>query len=475
MSSPRFVMTHVPDDPTITSEVVTRRVTGLLLRVMSASGPQLLPLPTRGAVVIGRAVESDVRIDDRSISRRHAVIHLDGAIHVEDLASANGTRVRGAPVTAGARVSVRPGDVIEFGTVLCAVTGELVDPTPAPVVGDIVVEDPAMIRLHALVDRVADGPINVLLLGETGVGKEVFAERVHSRSPRRDKPFVKINCAALTDTLIESELFGYEKGAFSGAAAAKPGLLETAEGGTLFLDEVGELSPLLQAKLLRVLEDRQVRRVGGVRSHAVDVRIVAATNRDLEAEIAAGRYRSDLYFRLNGFAITIPPLRERVREVAPLARRFARLAATQAGRPGATISDAAIALLEAYRWPGNIRELRNVIGRAVVLSSSGVITPEHLALERTRPSSPSVPTLVPTQPAPSAAPIVAPAAPPAPLPDSLRDALHVVERQRILDALDRCAGNQTRAAALLGISRRAFVSKLEMYNLPRPRKGRDDP
>jgi transcriptional regulator with PAS, ATPase and Fis domain len=303
----------------------------------------------------------------------------------------------------------------------------------------------------------------------------VFAERVHSRSPRRDKPFVKINCAALTDTLIESELFGYEKGAFSGAAAAKPGLLETAEGGTLFLDEVGELSPLLQAKLLRVLEDRQVRRVGGVRSHAVDVRIVAATNRDLEAEIAAGRYRSDLYFRLNGFAITIPPLRERVREVAPLARRFARLAATQAGRPGATISDAAIALLEAYRWPGNIRELRNVIGRAVVLSSSGVITPEHLALERTRPSSPSVPTLVPTQPAPSAAPIVAPAAPPAPLPDSLRDALHVVERQRILDALDRCAGNQTRAAALLGISRRAFVSKLEMYNLPRPRKGRDDP
>ncbi len=470
-------MSHTPDDPTVTSEVVARRPAGLQLRVMSAGGAQLLPLPARGVVVVGRAAEADLRVDDRSISRRHAAIHLDGAIHVEDLGSANGTRVRGAPVAAGARVSVRPGDVIEFGTVLCAVTGELVEPTSAPAPGDIVVEDPAMLRLHALVDRVADGSINVLLLGETGVGKEVFAERVHVRSPRRERAFVKINCAALTDTLIEAELFGYEKGAFSGAAAAKPGLLEVAEGGTLFLDEVGELSTTLQAKLLRVLEDRQVRRVGGVRSRPVDVRIVAATNRDLEGEIAAGRYRADLYFRLNGFAITIPPLRERVREVAPLARRFARMAAAQAGRSGATISDAAIAALEAHRWPGNVRELRNVIARAVVLSTSGVITPEHLALDKGRASSPAVPAVAPVA-APAAAPPAAPPTPAAPaaapLPDSLRDALHVVERQRILDALERCAGNQTRAAALLGISRRAFVTKLELYNLPRPRKGRED-
>ncbi len=351
------------DDTTQTTP--KRPSAGLQLRVVTTSGPQMLALPARGAVTLGRSEEADLRIDDRSVSRHHATLHL----------------------------------------------------------------------------------------GETGAGKEVFAERLHRRSPRRDHPYVKVNCAALTETLFESELFGYEKGAFSGAATAKPGLIETAEGGTLFLDEVGELTPALQAKLLRVLEDAQVRRVGGLKSRPVNVRIVAATNRDLEAEAAAGRYRSDLYFRLNGFALTIPPLRERVREIAPLARHFAAVSAAQSGRPTPTISPEAMRALEAYRWPGNIRELRNVIARAALLSS-GTITTEHLPLDKMRP--------------------VAPAHEPAALPDDLRDALSVVERQRIIDALDRCAGNQTRAAAQLGISRRALVSKLEQYALPRPRKNREE-
>jgi DNA-binding NtrC family response regulator len=425
----------------------------------------MLALPARGAVTLGRSEEADLRIDDRSVSRHHATLHLGETVQLEDHGSANGTRVRGAPVASGARVAVRVGDVIELGTVLCALAGSPVAPVaPAPQpAGDIVIEDPAMVRLHALVDRVADGAVHVLLLGETGSGKEVFAERLHRRSPRRDHPYVKVNCAALTETLFESELFGYEKGAFSGAVTAKPGIIETAEGGTLFLDEVGELTPALQAKLLRVLEDAQVRRVGGLKSRPVNVRIVAATNRDLEAEAAAGRYRSDLYFRLNGFALTIPPLRERVREIAPLARHFAAVSAAQSGRPVPTISPEAMRALEAYRWPGNIRELRNVIARAALLSS-GTITTEHLPLDKMRPAV--------AAPSPAAPAVSAPEA--TPLPDDLRDALSVVERQRIIDALERCAGNQTRAAAQLGISRRALVSKLEQHALPRPRKNREE-
>ena len=242
----------------------------------------------------------------------------------------------------------------------------------------MIIEAPAMRTLHALLERVAARSVNVLLLGETGVGKEVFAAQVHACSPRASGPFVKLNCAAFSESLIESELFGYEKGAFTGAASAKPGLIESAEGGTLFLDEVGELPLTLQAKLLRVLEDREVRRVGSTRTRCVDVRFVAATNRNLEAEIAAGRFRSDLYFRLNGFSLTIPPLRERRSEILPLAEYFLSVDAQGARRvkvPGLSL-EARDALL-AYSWPGNIRELRQAIEHAVVLCEDAVM-PEHL-------------------------------------------------------------------------------------------------
>jgi DNA-binding NtrC family response regulator len=313
-----------------------------------------------------------------------------------------------------------------------------------------------MEKLHQLAERVAQGPISVLLLGETGVGKEVFAEVVHRASPRRDRPLLRLNCAALSESLLESELFGHEKGAFTGATSAKPGLLESAEGGTVFLDEVGELSPSIQVKLLRVLEERKVTRVGGLTAKAIDVRFVSATNRDLAAEVKKGAFRQDLLFRLDGITLSIPPLRERPREIEPLARMFAERAAAQMGRPAPVLAREALLALARHAWPGNVRELRNVMERAVVLSEAGLIAPEHLLLPA--PAAPSAEPAAPAEPREEAAPA------------HLRTELAALERQRILDALAACAGNQTQAAAKLGMSRRTLVKRLGEYDVPRPRK-----
>jgi transcriptional regulator with PAS, ATPase and Fis domain len=283
----------------------------------------------------------------------------------------------------------------------------------------------------------------VLLLGETGVGKEVVAGAIHSRSPRASGPFVAVNCAAMSESLFESELFGYERGAFTGADRAKPGLLESAHGGTLFLDEVGDMPLAPQAKLLRVLERREVLRLGSVKPKAIDVRIISATNRDLSVEIAAKRFRQDLYFRLNGVSIPIPPLRSRRDEIEPLARHFVELSTRGARRAEPALSPESIDMLRRHAWPGNVRELRNVIERALVLSGGATVQPEHLLL-----TSPS------TQPQ-SDWPALAPA--------------EEEERRRIVEALDRCAGNQSYAAELLGISRRTLVSRLRAYGIARPR------
>ncbi len=308
----------------------------------------------------------------------------------------------------------------------------------------------------ATLDRIAASAINVLVLGETGVGKEVMARRLHQRSPRADAPMLCINCAALSESLLESELFGFEKGAFTGATQSKPGLLESAQGGTVFLDEVGEMPLALQAKLLRVLEQREVLRVGALKTRPIDVRFVSATNRDLEAEIAAGRFRRDLYFRLHGMAVRVRPLRERVREIEPLARAFVAEACAQARRAAIPeIAPAALALLNRYGWPGNVRELRNVMERAVVLCTGDVIEIDHLPgdamaprVELGRePRGPEVEALA-----------------------ALYDPDPERERARILDALTRSRGNQTQAAAQLGISRRTLINKLEQFKLPRPRK-----
>jgi len=346
----------------------------------------------------------------------------------------------------------------------------------------VVVRDPAMEQLYRMVERVAPGTISVLLLGETGVGKEVVAKAVHRSSPRASKPCLRLNCAALSESLLESELFGHEKGSFTGATQAKPGLLETAAGGTVFLDEVGELPPSIQAKLLRALEEREVLRVGGLKPTRIDVRFVAATNRDLESNVAAGSFRQDLFYRLNGVTLVIPPLRERTAEIEPLARAFAEQAAREVGRPAAPeIGDDVLALLLGYSWPGNIREVRNVMERAVLLCTGDRITAEHLPLERMR-AAPSVkpamgvPAEAASAPAAvSPAPAVAPssdAAATQPGPAFPPGSPEEEERQRIVDALAASGGNQTRAAEILGYSRRTLSKRLDKFGFPRPRKGR---
>jgi two-component system response regulator AtoC len=328
-----------------------------------------------------------------------------------------------------------------------------------------VVENARMRQLYAMAERVAAATINVLITGETGVGKEVLAATVHSRSPRAGRPFLCINCAALSESLLESELFGHEKGAFTGAVQTKPGLLEAASGGTLLLDEVGEMSLSMQAKLLRVLETHQVMRVGATKPLSIDVRFIAATNRDLEEEVANRTFREDLFFRLNGICLEIPPLRERPEEIEPLARRSMENVARQMDRGVPALSGDALELLRSYGWPGNIRELRNVMERAMILCAGEEITPEHLPAQKMRR-----PVEQGVLPAASSSPAMM-ATPMAVREPGLggRDEKMANARRAIIDALERCAGNQTRAAELLGISRRTLCSRLKEYNIPRPR------
>jgi two-component system, NtrC family, response regulator AtoC len=316
--------------------------------------------------------------------------------------------------------------------------------------------DTAMERVRRLVQCVARGTISVLLLGETGVGKERMAEAIHRASGRADKPFLCLNCAALSESLLESELFGHEKGAFTSALGAKPGLLETADGGTVLLDEVGELSPTLQVKLLRVLEDHKVMRVGSTRPREIDVRFVSATNRDLRAEIACRRFREDLFFRLNGACVRIPSLRERRTEIRSLARELLAACGAKHRSAGAPqISEAALALLEGHSWPGNIRELRNVIERASLVCEGATIEPCDLDLEL------ETPVIAGPCPERRDDPAVSPADLEAPLGE---------ERAQIVRVLAQTAGNQTQAARLLGVSRATLVRRLDEYGLPRPRQ-----
>ncbi len=301
-----------------------------------------------------------VRVDDPLASRAHACLHVGEAMFLEDVGSVNGTRVKDQPLKPGERVSIAIGDTIQIGSSVLIVQRRT---APAELIRPETLRDEgpgaairrrprlprageAMQRVHALAERAAAGTINVLITGETGVGKELLAETVHRASPRRDGPYVCLNCAALSETLLESELFGHERGAFTGAVAAKPGLLETAAGGTVFLDEVGELPLATQAKLLRVIETREVTRLGSVQPRRIDVRFIAATNRDLEAEVARGAFRQDLYFRLNGITLTIPPLRARV-ERDPPARRAVR--APDLPRPRPRAAGAAAGDLRAAR------------------------------------------------------------------------------------------------------------------------------
>jgi len=287
----------------------------------------------------------------------------------------------------------------------------------------------------------------VLIHGETGAGKELMARYLHGQSARANGPFVELNCSAIPEQLLESELYGHEPGAFTDAKRLKKGLFELADHGTLFLDEIGEMAPQLQAKLLRVLETRTFRRVGGNTDISVDVRVVAATHRDLTKLVAEGRFREDLYFRLNVVPVVVPPLRERTDDIAPLAEHFVARFCRELGRPAARLHPAALERLRGYRWPGNVRELRNVIERVVLLEADDEIRAEHLPAEM------------------SAAPVVGPAGAGDPFPDGVVRPLAEIEKLAIEHALRVCDGNKTRAATLLGIARQTLRTKLKDYSI----------
>ncbi|MBK6687375.1 MAG: sigma 54-interacting transcriptional regulator [Deltaproteobacteria bacterium] len=558
-----------PDASTLRSHGRSSGAELRMLLVLTPTGPTSLRLPEHGTLTIGRG-EADVVITDPEASRLHVRLHVGAEVEVEDLASANGTRLDGQPLPASTPVpwsidskleigstllllhrftesALRPrlrthgyfearledecarnarGPRLPFGVLRLAIEGDRADEVIStalatalkpndvaaaygagyyeiliveatrqrveaigkaleealkaagcfveraqvmspddgksaeellgrltarledevdPTTSEVIVEAPVMRELYGLVDRVAKAPISVLLLGETGVGKELIAAALHERS-RRSGPFVRINCAALSEQLIESELFGHEKGAFTGAESAKTGLLELADQGTIFLDEVGELAAGTQAKLLRALEERSFLRVGGTSPRSVEVRVVAATNRDLPALAETEGFRADLYYRLNGITLVVPPLRDRVQEILPMARWFARRFARSAGLSAPTILPEAEALLEGYRWPGNVRELRNAIERAVLLAEAGGIAARHLPMDK---------LAVPRAPAPSP-----------PGSDEL-----TAKRKEVVDALQRSGGNQKRAAELLGVSRQTFAKWMFRCGLPRPRKG----
>jgi transcriptional regulator with GAF, ATPase, and Fis domain len=299
--------------------------------------------------------------------------------------------------------------------------------------------------------KVADTSTTVLLLGESGTGKEVIARFLHRGSPRSNGPFVAINCAALPEQLLEAELFGYERGAFTGATQSKPGQLEQASGGTLFLDEVAEMSPSAQAKFLRVLQEREFQRLGGTRVQRTDTRVIAATNRDLPKDIADGKFREDLYYRLNVFAIHLPPLRERRDDVPILSDEFLIEIGRAIGRRPAGISNEARQMLAEYHWPGNVRELRNVLERAAILCDGGTIAPDHLSL---RPAPPARYT------PPLPEPIAAPAAPP---DETAPNDLQSVERTMIARALERARFNKSKAAKALGLTRHQLYIRMRRH------------
>ncbi|MBK7858747.1 MAG: sigma 54-interacting transcriptional regulator [Archangiaceae bacterium] len=531
------------------------------LVVLSESGTSSHALPAQGTVTLGRGEDADIKLDDASASRRHAMLHLGPEVRLEDLGSSNGTVVRGKPfkkqsIELGAGDSIELGKTIavlqpdelsdrvrpwtllshpqflekvaqarapfamlrlqvqaragvaqevlskeldgkndvvaSFGPGMFEILAEGRDGAAAKALGEkvsarlvaagarvrlghasaptdgktaedlmvacsrpaaaaspgFVVRDDAMAALYRLVDRIAPSNLSVLVLGETGAGKEVLAGEIHKRSKRNGKPFLRLNCAALHEQLLESELFGHVKGAFTGADRNREGLLESANGGTVFLDEIGEISAAVQAKLLRVLEERLVMPVGSNDKRPIDVRFIFATNRDLEAEVARAAFRSDLFFRINGISLVIPPLRERLTEIEPLARAFVAEACAKDQRPVPELSPDALATLRAYPWPGNIRELKSVIDRAVLFASETGLSGEAIAQ----------------------AIGVKGAGPVAAAPTNLREERDAAEKRAVLEALEKCDGNQTRAAELLGVSRRTLVTRLQQYGMTRSRK-----
>jgi DNA-binding NtrC family response regulator len=397
-------------------------------------GPDRTPIELRGGdeLSIGRSRSSSIAIDDASVSRLHATIAWKGGdrVLVTDHESRRGTEVDGQKLTAPREVG--HGAVIRVGPRRFIVL--------LPNVAEVRASSPrasAMERVRELVRRAAKSELPVLLVGETGVGKELLARAIHEGGSRSAGPFVAQNCGAITETLAESILFGHEKGAFTGALARATGVFEAASGGTLFLDKVGELPPAMQTRLLRVIEQREVTRVGATRPTPIDTRLVTATHRDLDAMVASGTFRADLLYRLDVIRVRVPPLRERLDELPELVEQL-----LSELDPSGTVrlDGGAERALTLHEWPGNVRELRNVIGRALTLRSGDLLRVDDLGL-------------------------------PAPDPRGsgpLRGAVSDTERAAILAALEATGGNRTHAAARLGIARRTLLYKLERLGITYP-------
>jgi Nif-specific regulatory protein len=335
---------------------------------------------------------------------------------------------------------------------------------------------PLLEQVFAVIEKVADTPSTVLISGESGTGKELIARALHNNSSRKAGPFIKINCAAIPKTLMESELFGYEKGAFTGAVGSKPGRFELADGGTLFLDEIGEIPVEMQVKLLRVLQESEFERVGGIKTIKVDVRLVTATNRDLLREVQAGAFREDLFYRLNVVPVHLPPLRERTVDIPLLVEHFMTRFNERLKKQITGIENEALARLMAHPWPGNIRELENVLERTILFSEGPTIRAAELPPELVQaplppPAAASVPigTLTPAPPPPSTPPPPAAATAPTPRASSLKEIVRQetdrVERELIMRALEETGGNVTQAARKLKISRKSLQNKMKEFGL----------
>jgi nitrogen regulation protein NR(I) len=331
-----------------------------------------------------------------------------------------------------------------------------VEATGSPLVG----ESPAMKAIHEMVARVADSPSTILITGESGTGKGLIAQELHRRSSRREKALIKVNCAAIPKDLVESELFGYEKGAFTGAVGSKPGRFELADGGTLFLDEIGEIPVEIQVKLLRALQESEFERVGGVRTLRVDVRLIAATNRDLKALIAEGRFREDLFYRLAVVPMELPPLRERRADIPLLVSHFLEKFNLRLGKHVEAVDPEAMQVLQAYGWPGNIRELENLMERSVLFADGPVIEAAQLP-DSLRELAPAAP--MPIAPVGPLGAIASPAG--ASMKEIVRQAQAELERELIARALEETGGNVTRAAKRLQISRKSLQVKMKDLGL----------
>jgi|KBSSwiStaDraftv2_1062776.scaffolds.fasta_scaffold24867_3 transcriptional regulator with GAF, ATPase, and Fis domain len=481
----------LPHDMMVLTELGLRERT---LRIVAASGGYDIPIPPTGVTLTSE--ECEVRADHEVI--RDIPAHFKARTERERLILASGlrswlrvpVRLAGGEVSGGlsffhreparfseedAEVAGRVADRIALSLSfhrlaeearVAAEASERAERLEATVEtlsreleargrGRVVGRSPMWKEILRAVGRVAASETTVLVTGESGTGKEVISKLVHEGSPRNGKPFVAINCAALPEQLLESELFGHEKGAFTGAVSTKIGRLEQAAGGTLFLDEIAEMSPQVQAKFLRVLEEREFQRLGGTRTLKADVRVIAATNRDLGAAIARQAFREDLFYRLNVFTVHISPLRERPEDILPLAEAFLDDLGRSMGRPAAGISRDAREWLLAHPWPGNVRELRNAIERAILLCDGGLITRMHLPQLQVRLGTTAADVNGGSNRDHGAARVHA--------PDDLN--LDVVERGLVVEALTKSEGNKSKAARLLGLSRAQLYSRIEKYRL----------